>query len=82
MGQFCAKHDFFFYCSITTPPDGYKSPRLLTWFVGSLGLVLHRSVTSYSKPPVLKGEPPEWCIKRQFLNVIAPPTPEMGGAWI
>ena len=39
--------------------QGFESPRLLTWFVDSLGLLLYKfNVRSYSKPPVLNGEPP------------------------
>ena len=48
-----------------------SSSRLPTWFVGSFGLLLHRSnVRSYSKPPVPSGEPPKWGIKRRFSNEI------------
>ena len=47
-----------------SPFQGLKSPRLPTWFVGSLGLLLHRSkVRSNSKPP-------KWGIKRRFSNAI------------
>ena len=46
---FC--HNFF----NLSPFQGHKSSiRLLTWFIDTLGLLLHRSnVRSYSKPPVL-----------------------------
>ena len=41
------------------PFQGSKSPRLPTWFIDYLGLLLHRSVRSYSRPPVLNDEPPK-----------------------
>ena len=51
--------------------QGSGCPRLQTWFVSSLGLLLHRSnVRSLSKPPVLSGELPKWGIKRRFSNAI------------
>jgi hypothetical protein len=54
-----------------SPFQGLKSPRLLAWFVSSLGLLLHKSnVRSYTKPPVPSGEPPKWGIKRWLLNMI------------
>ena len=54
-----------------SPFQGLKSPRLPTWFIGSLGLLLHRSnVRGYSKPPVPSGEPPNWGIKPRFSNAI------------
>ena len=44
-----------------------QSPRLLTWLVSNLGFVLHRyNIRSYSKPPVLSGEPPKQGIKLIF----------------
>ena len=49
----------------------FQGPKLPTWFVSSLGLLLHRSnVRSYSKPPVLSGELPKWGIKQRFSNAI------------
>ena len=40
-----------------TPFRGLKSPWLPILFVGSLGLLLHRSnVSSYSKPPIPSSE--------------------------
>ena len=42
-----------------SPFEGLKSPRLPTWFIGSLDLLLHISVRSYSKPPVPSSEPPK-----------------------
>jgi len=44
-----------------SPFQGHKSPRLLAWFLHSLGLLLHNSnVRSWSKPPVPNGELPNW----------------------
>ena len=69
-GPYRTKHDFLPLFKLP-PFQGLKSPRLPTWFVGSLGLLLHRSnVRSYSKPPVLSSEPPKWGIKRRFSNAI------------
>ena len=69
-GQFRAKRDFLLFFKLS-PHQGYNSPRLLTWFVGSLGLLLHRSnIRSYSKPPVPRSEPPKWGIKLRFSNAI------------
>ena len=54
-----------------SPFRGLKSPRLPTWFMSSLSLLLHRfNIRSYSKPPVPSGEPPKSGIKRRFLNEI------------
>ena len=65
-----AKRDFLPFFKLS-PFQGHRSPRLPTWFIGSLGLLLHRSnIRSYSKPPVPSGEPPEWGLKRQFSNAI------------
>ena len=64
---------FFFFLPFfkLSPFQGLKSPRLLTWFIGSIGLLLHRSnVRSYSKASVPSGEPPKWNIKRRFSNEI------------
>ena len=69
-GPYHAKRDFLPFFKLP-PFQGLKSPRLLTWFVGSLGLLLHRSnVRRLGKPPVPSGEPPKWGIKRRFSNVI------------
>jgi len=59
-----AQTRFFFLLFFNlTPFHGHKNPRLTTWFVDSLGLLLHRSnVKSYSTPPVSSGEPPKWGI--------------------
>ena len=56
----------WFLSLFNLPPfQASKSPRLQTWFVGSLGLLLHRSnVRSLSKPPVPSGEPPNRGMKR------------------
>ena len=54
-----------------SPFQGFKSPRLRTWFLSSLDLPLHRSnVKSYSKPPVPSAEPPKRGIKLWFSNAI------------
>ena len=55
---------FFFFnflpFSKLSPFQDLKSPRLPAWFVGRLGLLLHRSnVRRYSKVSVLSGEPPK-----------------------
>ena len=69
-GPYRAKRNFLPFFKLS-PFQGVKSPRIPTWFMGSLGLVLHRSnVRSYSKPPVPSGEPPKWGIKRRFSNAI------------
>ena len=69
-GPLRAKRVFLLFFKLS-PFQGLKSPRLPTWFIGSLGLLLHRSnVRSYSKPPVPSGEPPKWGIKRRFSNAI------------
>ena len=65
-----AKRDFLLFFNLS-PFQGHKSPRLPTWLLDSLGLLLHRSnVRSYSKPPVPNGELPKSGIKRRFLNTI------------
>ena len=69
-GPLRAKRDFLPFFKLS-PFQGLKSPRLLTWFIGSIGLLLHRSnVKSYSKASVPSGEPPKWGIKRRFSNAI------------
>ena len=40
--MYIAKRDFLLFFN-PTPFQGHKSPRLPTWFVDSLGLLLHRS---------------------------------------
>ena len=65
-----AKRDFLPFFKLS-PFQSLKSPRLLAWFVSSLGLLLHRSnVRSLSKPPVQSSEPPKQGIKRRFSNAI------------
>ena len=65
------KTRFFLPIFKLSPFQGLKSPRLPTWFVSSLGLLLHRSnVRSCSKPPIPSGEPPKWGIKWRFSNEI------------
>ena len=69
-GALRAKRVFLPFFKLS-PFQGLKSPRLLAWFISSLGLLLHRSnVRSYSKPPVPSGEPPKRGIKRPFSNAI------------
>ena len=69
-GPYCAKCDFLQLFKLP-PFQGLKSPRLPTCFVGSLGLLRHRSnVRSYSKPPVPSSEMPKWGIKWRFSNAI------------
>ena len=69
-GPLRAKRDFLLFFKLS-PFQGLKSPRLQTWFVGSLDLLLHRSnVRSYSNPPVSSGELSKWGIKRWFSNAI------------
>ena len=41
-GPYHAKHDFLLFFKLS-PFQGHKSPRLPTWSVDSLGLLLHRS---------------------------------------
>ena len=73
-GPLCAKRVFFFPFFKLSPFQGFKSPRLLIWFVGSLSLPLHRSnIRSYSKASVPSSEPPKWDIKRWFSNAINAP---------
>ena len=49
-----AQDDIVFFFFNLSPFQGHKSPRLLTWFIDTLGLLLHRSnIRSYSKSPVL-----------------------------
>ena len=60
------KHDFWLFFKLS-PFQGNKSPRLPTWCVDSVGLLLHRSnVRSWSKPPVLNGELPKWGLNGDF----------------
>ena len=69
-GPYRAKREFLPFFKLS-PFKGLKSPRLPTWFVGSLGLLLHRSnVRSLGKPPVSSGEPSKQGIKRRFSNAI------------
>ena len=66
-----AQNAIFWHFFKLSPFQGLKSPRLLTWFLSSLGLLLHRSnIRSYSKPPVPSSEPPKRGIKRWFSNTI------------
>ena len=59
-GTTCAKYDFLPFFKLS-PFQGLKSPRLLTWFVSSLGLLLH--VRSCHKPPIPSDGSPKWGIK-------------------
>ena len=69
-GQFHAKCDFLAFFKLS-PFQGLNSLGLTTWFMSSIGLLLHRSnARSYSKPPVLSDEPPKWGIKWRLSNVI------------
>ena len=81
-GPYRAKRDFLPFFKLS-PFQGLKSPRLLAWFVSSLGLLLHRSnVRSPSKPPVQSSEPPKQGIKRRFSNAIdARARPAHTGNW-
>ena len=64
------KHNFLPFFKLS-PFQSLNSPRLLAWFVSSMGLLLHRSnVRSLSKPPVQSSEPPKQGIKRRFSNAI------------
>ena len=73
-GALRTKHDFLQLFNLP-PFQGSGSPRLQTWFVSSLGLLLHRSnVRSLSKPPAPSGEPPKRAIKWRFSNAIGRPT--------
>ena len=57
------KCDFLAFFKLS-PFQDLKSPRLLTWCLSSLGLLLHKfNVRSYSKPPIPSGEPPKGGIK-------------------
>ena len=78
-GALGAKCDFLPLFNLP-PFRGSRSPRLQTWFVSTLGLLLHRSNgRSLSKPPVPNGEPPKWGMKWRFSNEIdaaaRPPPP-------
>ena len=68
-GPLRAKRVFLPFFKLS-PFQGLKSSRLLTRFVGSLGLLLHRSVRSYRKASVPSSEPPKWGIKWRFSNAI------------
>ena len=69
-GPYHAKRDFLLFFKLS-PSQGHKSPRFPTWFVDSLGLLLHGSnIRSLRKPPVPNSELPNWGIKPQFLNTI------------
>ena len=60
-----------FWLFSNSPFQGLNSLRLSTWFIRSIGLLLHRSnIRSYSKPPVPSGEPPKCGIKWRFSNAI------------
>ena len=69
-GALHAKRNFFAIFKLS-PFQGLKSPRLLAWFISSLGLLLHRSnIKSYIKPPVPSSGPPKRGIKWWFSNTI------------
>ena len=81
-GALRAKRDFLSLFNLP-PFQGSESLGLQTWFVSSLGLLLHRSnVRTLSKPPVPSGEPPKRGIKRRFSNAIdAAAHPAHAGSW-
>ena len=66
-GLSSAKCDFLPFFKLS-PFQGLKSPRLLAWFISSLGF--RSNVRSLSKPPILSKEPPKQGTKWQFLNAI------------
>jgi hypothetical protein len=70
-GPFRTKCGFFLPFYKLPPFQGTKSPRLLSWFICGLGLLLYSSsIRSYIKSPVPSSEPPKRGIKRQFSNAI------------
>ena len=48
MGPYCINAIFLPFFKLP-PFQGHRSPRLPTWFVGSLGLLLHRSKLSHQR---------------------------------
>ena len=81
-GPFRAKRDFSAFFKLL-PFKGLKSPGLLSWFLSSLDLPLHRpNVRSYSKPPVPSAEPPKRGIKRRFSNAIDARSPWAGSEFL
>ena len=68
-GKFNAIIIFFLFFNLP-PFQGSESLGLHTWFVSSMGLLLHRSNRTLSKPPVPSSETPKRGIKQQFSNTI------------
>ena len=81
-GPYRAKCDFLLFFK-PSPFQGDKSPRLPTWFVDSLGLLLHRSnarVSLLYRMVNHQSEAYNCNFWTRWNHVLAPPKPEVGVA--